>query len=160
MRIKPNKLFNYWARVRSPFQAVKIFLSLQKVRKVVGGVGALDILLLADDGLFVKAGLGSEHVLGLGVEGVNLSIEAPEKFDNSVVNSASFLAWTWQTNNFPQSAISTAEMASKRGSILKMLTSLVERLPRDNSANKRPSLARARAPREAMATPTWAPVST
>merc|ERR1719360_321573 len=113
MRIKPNKLFNYLARVRSPFQAVKIFLSLQKVRKVVGGVGALDILLLADNGLFVKAGLGSEHVLGLGVEGVNLSIEAPEKLtilDSSVVNSASFLAWTWQTNNFPQSAISTAEM--------------------------------------------------
>jgi len=50
---------------------------------LVGGVGAFDVLSDTDSGFLVKAGLGSQHILGLSVEGIDLSVERSEKFDNS-----------------------------------------------------------------------------
>ena len=56
---------------------------LQQLGQFVGGVGAFGVLLDADGGFLVVAGLGGQHVLGLGVEGIDLSVEGLEEVDNS-----------------------------------------------------------------------------
>jgi len=52
---------------------------LEESSQRFGGVGALDVLLDADLGALVGTGLGSQHVLGLGVEGVDLALVLLEK---------------------------------------------------------------------------------
>ena len=54
----------------------------QQVGQLVGFIGAFDVLSDTDSGFLVKAGLGSQHILGLSVEGIDLSVERSEKFDN------------------------------------------------------------------------------
>ena len=56
---------------------------LQQAGQLVGFIGAFNVLSDTDSGFLVKAGLGSQHILGLSVEGIDLSVERSEKFDNS-----------------------------------------------------------------------------
>ena len=84
-----------------------IKLGLEEITQLVGGVGALDVLSLTDLRALVGASLGGQHVLGLGVEGVNLALVLLEESGNTgLIDRQRFLGLSGNVADQQFSAVS------------------------------------------------------
>jgi hypothetical protein len=139
----------------------------EELGQLVGGVRALDVLPGADLGLLVGAGQSSELVLSAGMDGVDSSLSVLEELDNTGLIGVQFIDGF--SDNMADQKFATVSqvdggngiekdvhLGRPEGGGLGITTSTASaKFGQDKAFS-----AKAKAPMEATATATWAPVRT